>query len=555
MNKSRVNAFSSASWILVIISLVVLGCGRFGGSKDGGSGDTTKNLAMPTIDPNAPFPVLNTDGIDALIADVPELAKHREAVMAAERDAIKGALDDVRSKSKSVNGPRTAVEIAPVMLKRTDSRAVALFSWPINLTPVAMAADIDLSSLGSMRQTLIGHQIGFFMTDEGRANPSAGTGTKTITMKDEKTGEVQATATVSIDTAGGTYTSEITTKVSMPLFGLDANSKVSLKGDPCPDSNGKVDLLVRSSSNARAGRAGSVFYDKNIEARIVATVGDDANLAGADFDLKQATHSSGSGQQVDFITSQSGNSTGETLTTLKLSDPKIDRGSQFVSPADQKASDVGLDNALNLAIGVLLSARDRWQGGGCIKIEATSPGAVQPSSTTDIPVTVHHKWDGSEVPSKLEALLKGETSVSPTSLAKTTGTLTYTAPGDKGKNATISLTASSRRGRAKLDLSASTGPGKSVYIYGDIDEASQAGEVCDTTVPFTVPGTLNFRFTPTSETTGTYTYSGPYGAKGSGPYEIFGDGRMVLSGEGCIMGHCDSYSHDWKVKSIEPCTK
>ena len=190
-----------------------------------------------------------------------------------------------------------------------------------------------------------------------------------------------------------------------------------------------------------------------------------------------------------------------------------------------------------------------------MKIEANSPGAVQPSSTTSIPVTVRHKWDGSEVSSKLDAVLKGETSVDPASLPKTSGTLTFIAPPDKGKNATISLTAASRRGRATLDLTASTGLGKSVYIYGDIDDAMQAGDVCDTSVPFTVPGTLTFKFTPTSETTGTYTYTGPYGAKGSGPYEIFGDGHMVVSGEGCIMGHCDSYSHNWRAKRIEPCAK
>jgi hypothetical protein len=512
------------------MALVVLGCGGFLGSED----VKIQNLTIPTIDPNEPFPALSTDGIDALIADVPELAKHREALMAAERDAIKGALGDLRSKSKASNGPRTAVEIAPVMAERNDSRAVAQFSWPFNLTTVAMAAETNMSFLGSLQQVIIGHQIGFF-TNEGRANKSDGTGSKTITMKDERTGEVQATATVSIETAGGVYTTEITTKVSMPLLGLDANSKVSLKGDPCPDSDGKVDLIVRSASNGRAGRAGSVFYDKNIEARIVATVGDDANLASTDFDLKQATHSSGSGQQVDFITSQSGNATGEAYSNVKLSDRKIERGSQFVSPADQQASDVGLDNALHLAIGVLANAKGRWQGGGCVKIEANSPGTVQLSSTTSIPVAVRHKWDGSEVPSKLDVVLKGEKSVTPTSIAKTAGTLTYVAPGERNKKATIGLTATSRRGRATLDLTASTGSNP-YRVNGKSHGASFTGEICGLDKPFTIyvdsiTGSWPMGFTPSSEFAGrmdgtieangcTLTGGGPYtisiGEDGSG---------------------------------------
>src|SRR5688572_5667387 len=161
--KSRKNVYSGALCLLVIMSLVVLGCGRLGGSKDDGS--TITNFTIPTIDPNEPFPALNTDGIDGLIADVPELAKHREALMAAERDAIKGAVDDLQSRSKSANVPRAAVEIAPVMAERNDSRAVAPFSWPLKFTSVAMAAEFDMSSLGPLQQFLIGHNIGLLMVD------------------------------------------------------------------------------------------------------------------------------------------------------------------------------------------------------------------------------------------------------------------------------------------------------------------------------------------------------------------------------------------------------
>ena len=334
-----------------------------------------------------------------------------------------------------------------------DEQISALFDGPFNLTPVAMAAEPDSSFLGYAQQMFIADQIGKIMAADD-VDVKTGTGSRTVPLTDEKTGEVQATFTLSVEKDGGSPILELTTKISMPLFGLDAGSKVSITGNPCPNSDGKVDITVKVASNGRAGRAGSFFYDKNREARIIATVGDDANVVGTDFDLKQATHSSGSGQQVDFITSQSLHATGEDYlpgkghSNKKFSDRKIDRGSKWVSPADQESSDDGLTRAYYLAIGALISAKERWQRGDCIKIQATSPGTVAPSSTTAIPVTVRHNFDGSEVPSKLDAVLSGGKSVDPTTLAKTAGTLTYTAPNETGKSATIKLTATSKRGKA-----------------------------------------------------------------------------------------------------------
>ena len=95
---------------------------------------------------------------------------------------------------------------------------------------------------------------------------------------------------------------------------------------------------------------------------------------------------------------------------------------------------------------------------------------------------------------------------------------------------------------------------KSYRIKGNIDDAVQEGDVCDVTKPFTVPGTLKFEFTPKSDTTGDYTYSGPFNATGSGPYEIRTDGTMLVDGTGCIMGKCATYSHEWQAQPIEPST-
>ena len=95
---------------------------------------------------------------------------------------------------------------------------------------------------------------------------------------------------------------------------------------------------------------------------------------------------------------------------------------------------------------------------------------------------------------------------------------------------------------------------RAYHISGTIDDATQEGNVCDTSVKFEVPGTLKFEFTPSSPTKGEYTYSGPFNATGSGPYEIREDGSMLVDGTGCIMGKCAEYSHEWKAKPIDPKT-
>lgn len=105
-----------------------------------------------------------------------------------------------------------------------------------------------------------------------------------------------------------------------------------------------------------------------------------------------------------------------------------------------------------------------------------------------------------------------------------------------------------------LSVPAAPSGAKAYHISGNIDDALQEGDVCDASVPFKVPGTLKFEFTPSGANKGTYTYSGPFNATGSGPYEIFEDGKMLVSGTGCIMGRCADYSHDWKATAIDPKT-
>lgn len=97
--------------------------------------------------------------------------------------------------------------------------------------------------------------------------------------------------------------------------------------------------------------------------------------------------------------------------------------------------------------------------------------------------------------------------------------------------------------------------GRAYLISGTLDEASMSGMTCDSSKPFTNGGTLTFNFVPSSPTSGTFSYTGPFEANGSGPYTIGENGGMTISGVGCVVtGACASFTRSWTATPIDPAT-
>ncbi len=323
-----------------------------------------------------------------------------------------------------------------------------------------------------------------------------------------------------------------------------------VEGLRCPDANGKVSFTAKVRLGADAG---GVAYDQDLTAQVTAEVDDQAQIINSKVDVLQGTRQVKDGRQVYVESGVTWTFKGPKFDDPKESNLHAVRISQQATLSDSRTlSGDGHEAALTVGLSALKMAELNWQTGGCIKIEAPEPGKVQPASETAIPVKIMHRLNGGEVSANVKAEVSGGKNISPDTLAKTPGTLTYTAPDEKGQSAVITLTATSKRGKATLKLFANTG-GNAYHISGTIDEASMDGVTCDASQPFTIGGTLQFSFTPASPTAGTYTYTGPYEANGKGPYVINGDGTMLIEGTGCILSYCATYSHIWTAAPLDSC--
>lgn len=535
---------SARSWAYLLVAalaapVMLAACGdsKTPDSSQGksGPGAPLKNVTIPKVDQNAPFPAMSAAVFDALSTEVPEMKQRREAVLTAERDAIKAAIDNMRAKSKSPTKAKSSrKKVGATMLGPARFPTLAEAPADIRATPwigsldmisSAMAAAPEISGLGNVQQFIIGHQIGSMIGTGISDEVIKAGGSKTIDMPGEKAGTVDASVTVSAQ-QDGTASGELSTKVNMPQFGLNANSKVHITGDLCPGPDGKVEFTVKFSSDGRAGSGGSVIYDRVLEGKVTAMVGEDANVINSDMDLKQAIRSTAGGRQVYIETSVPAKVTGRSYGSAKWGDRKVVRTSSQAVSADAALSDSELDSAYHLAMGALESAKEFWQSGKCIKIEATSPGNVSPGATSKIPVAVKHRKDGSSVPAKVAVQLTGGASVSPAVIPQAPGDVTHVAVGERGKTMTITLTATSRRGKDVKELTISTG--QSFSIEGGADSFHGTGTICDIGKPFTVTGSgVVVKFTPTSDKGGTYDYSGNMSG-----FAVFGKGTYTVSYQG-----------------------
>jgi hypothetical protein len=535
---------------LAMLLCVSLSC-TFLKEKFAGGGEPANEFRriakLSPVDPNAPLVSPGALAIRELAKIDPGVASVAAGVEATERNAMKKVIA-ANPVAPDVDKNKEKVSITPS--DRTSNRVVA-FTKPAALPALLLFQARDVPLPGTMDGVFVGYFVGSLKA------MLADVGSGSFNKKDSKTETSEGTtSTMEFEFGGsedGSTVLGLSLKTESTKNGVKVNTVLQgrIEGNDCPNAEGQVQITMKIRLSARSGNSG---YTQDQTVFIRMTVDDNANTSATTIDVTQATSRGKSGQEV-YV---------ETRTTIKYDRGDVNSATESNGRVIQKTdnatvadvnetSSSGHTAAYGAALGAIHTAESTWKGGKCIAIEAKSPGTVEPSSGIEIPVKVRHKKDGSDVAAKLDVVLSGETSIDPTLIPKTPGTLMYIAPGATGKTATIKLTATSRRGIATLDLTANTGT-NSYRISGGLDEWYTDTVVCDITKPFTLTGTHGIKVEFSGGPSGTYKYSGTsFSAQGSGTYEMsfpYGAGKngtMIGRGPGTVKGG----GRTWKGSGTE----
>lgn len=563
------NNYSQTSFVLALIVLaaVCLSC-TFIKSKL--SNDPFANVKIdvpadvPKFEPDAPLFSPGAAVVRRLAKIDPSLSRFAPAVEANERDAMNRSIaeqradykpaDDALSRSATPQYAATGPMLATVR-PGPPPPAVAMLMFQGGDASVFIFRDPALAG------ALIGGLKNIFSESHTDAkNGTGGVKSRTTTTKDGVTttfgGEL-----VFREDGSSLFGLEVKTESVQNGVKLTSEMTGSVDGNECPNADGQVQLTIKLRL---AGESGGAQVSQDLTVFVRATVNDNADLATTTMDIVQGTRQVKSGREMYIESGITFTDDGRKVVT---SNQREIRGSQNVHESMEnlnEASDLagdGVNAAYKAALTVLYGSRDKWQGGKCVQIIASSPGSVAVRSSTQIPVKVVHKFGGADVPSKLEVILSGESSVDPQMIPRTAGTLTYVAPGETGKSATIKLTATSKRGKATLDLAANTG-GAPYQIVGGAGSWQTNTKVCDIMKPFTLTGG-SFTMKHSGGLSGTVTYTSRFSGNGGGTYTISlpdgvgKPGTMIVGGSGTITGdrvYKGSGTAKYTLTPIEPCS-
>jgi hypothetical protein len=499
--------------LLIVLLTVVPSCTFLKSKFSRESHLSGKPDQIVMFDPKAPLVSPGAEVVRRLAELEPSLAVFGPDVEAVERSAMKKTIFDAPDQNKK--DADKALPPLPKGLK--ELLTPARYEEPVRSTDAAliMFQSGGVSAADRMHAAaLIGGLITGLKQIFSENHKSA---SSTGSVKERKTETKDGTATTMgvelsfNDDGSSAFGLELKTEAEKDGVKVTAEMTGKVEGLDCPNAEGQVPLTVRLRLG---GVGGGVGYTQELTAFIRATVDDNADLATTTIDLTQGTREVTKGRETYVETGMTVQYE-RALENFRESNWRLIRNSQSVMEDIKQAeasARSGQDSALAMAMTVLGIAEHKWQNGGCVQIVANSPGNVATSSTTQIPVKVTHKFGGADVPSKLEATLSGEASIDPKLIPRTAGTLTYVAPGERNKNATIQLKASSRRGRATLDLTASTG-GQSFRADGVSNGVSFTGEICSLNKPFSIDakfpgGTAKTTFTPENAASGSTSVSG-----------------------------------------------
>jgi hypothetical protein len=499
----------------VVTIFILVSCSLFtpkGSQNDSKLGNVNPSVAdFPVLDLEGPLPSPGAALLKAQALDEPGIAALISDLEAAEQATLKAAVADLQAKMNTSSNALifASLESSPPMISTflipSSAKQSAIGRVLIVNNP---KSSVNQPAEGGLSAASIIALLSSSFTDLFIITAAFPVQSSTYT---EKEGSV--TTKTSIDfgkSEDGSSHFGLGLQSEGTKNGTAVKTEISavIDGQRCPTAEGQVSFSVKARIGSELGGTGTT---QDLTTFVRAVVNDDAEIASTTFDLIQGTTQAKGGRTVYLETGET-IKYGQDFKEYKESNIRINQKTDNVTQEDiNKLEPPGLKAALELGLASLMSAQNAWQSGKCVKIEAPSPGKVEPGSTTPIPVKVVSIFDGADAPSKLKAALTGAESIDPTTLAKTPGTLTYTAPNEKGKSATILLTATSKRGKATLELNANTGEKKQTYHVIETPGAGgswSGGCIDDLSKPFSVsftgPGTTaTYTISPSSSTSGS----------------------------------------------------
>ena len=556
---------------------IVVACSLFTPKEsqtDGKLGNITPNVAdLPVLDLEGPLQSPGAASLRALAVDEPGVAVLVDDVEASERAAFQAAIEILQAQLPPTSSTQNLASADGSQIETSSAvrPAVKGFLSKPAMLPVVYnpPATVRSDGVGISEAATVGLLVSGFSDNFVNQLPAMPTKSDSKTTK-----EGDATTNMSVGMGRGEdgstkFEMGLKTEASKDNTSAKTEMTASVDGQRCPNAEGQVSFTIKATLGSESGGTGTT---QDLTAFVRATVGDDAEISSTTFDVIQATTQTKGGRTI-YLETGTTLKYGQDFNEQKESNRRIDQKTDNVTQEDVNKLDTpGLTAARDLGIASLMSAKNAWQDGKCVKIEAPSPGKVEPGSTTPIPVKVVSRFDGVDAPSKLKAALTGGASIDPTSLGKTPGTLTYTAPDEKGKSATILLTATSKRGKATLELNANTGEKKKTYHVIDTPEIGMgwSGDCLeDLSKPFTVfytaPGISNtYIITPSSDTSGSLVEKQHYemgdiktDITANGSYTIIStdkdpDGNVIGmeivyktsgTGKGCTPENCATFPY------------
>lgn len=324
---------------------------------------------------------------------------------------------------------------------------------------------------------------------------------------------------------------------------MSYHSSGTIDMDLCPDASGQIRGHVSMALRGNTASAGSM--DMTVDAEVIGEVGDDAYLHSVEAEgstsettttTSQGTRSSTVSGSMSGPVSRSGGYTAEDMTMQGQVDAETGQPMTHAEVTDRFEA---IGTAISVAVSEIADkAQEQWRGGACVEIRSTERSRdVAVNELVQFEAKVFHKIEQVELTKPIAPAFAGEASLDPVDIPVPSPVLlSYKAAARVDRTGTVTLTSTSNRGIATLDITFRT------RANGwKVDQPSGGGRLLgqhcgDPPGEWKVDGTYEVAgmkgkqrwvFTiDANGSTGTYTYeTTSKGRPGGSPVMVFTEGN------------------------------